>query len=328
MTDLGSNYHKIIKPDKNGLKIATKELSNGGLVVIPTETVYGLGGDATNDDAVARIFAAKARPSYNPLIIHFDKESSVWDHVLCNPIALKLAEKFWPGPLTMVLPKKNSSNISELASAGLSTLAVRVPNHAILLHILDHIDFPLAAPSANRSTYISPTRAKHTVGAFSKWFEIIVDGGPCSVGIESTVVAIDKSQVKILRPGGTTQDQLQSALGEEIICNRKLRLNQSELPSSPGMLSRHYSPKAPISLNIKQAKPDGVLLGFGHNALKDAPNGSLNLSENASLAEAAANLFSMLRELDALNPKRIYVSTIPNFGLGIAINDRLKRAAI
>jgi len=316
----------ILTPDQPGLKTAAEKLLDGELVAFPTETVYGLGGDATNDNAVAAIFEAKGRPSFNPLIVHFSHTQSAWEHVIPTPLAKKLAEAFWPGPLTMVLRRRDQSPISLLVSAGLDTIAVRVPAHPVAHDLLEATGHPVAAPSANHSGGISPTLASHVSDSLGSKVCAIVDGGPCEIGIESTVVAIDADLVTLLRPGGISREELESVVGSVDTIDAA---DESEIgaPRSPGMLERHYAPNTPVRLNAEGTRTGEVLLGFGPDALKDAPEGSLNLSESGDIREAAANLFSMMRKLDKQENDMIAVMKIPETGLGIAINDRLRRAA-
>lgn len=294
---------------------AAKRLRSGGLVAFPTETVYGLGADATNGEAVASIFAVKARPQFNPLIVHVKDRAQAALHVDFNPIASALTEAFWPGPLTLVLPRRKDSPLSLLVSAGLDTVAVRAPNHPIAQRLIAAAGVPLAAPSANPSGTISPTRALHVAEGFgSKVF--ILDGGATKIGVESTVVGFGREGVVLLRPGGVPREAIEKVAG---------RLN-APLPggpvSSPGQLTSHYAPNARMRLHATAALPGEVLLGFG----PAAPVDGLNLSPTGNLAEAAANLFAMLRALDA-EAEAIAVMPIPTEGLGEAINDRLQRAA-
>lgn len=314
----------IFQPDQPGLDSASETLRAGGLVAFPTETVYGLGADATQDTAVAAIFDAKGRPSFNPLIVHFPDQHAVWEHVTANDLASVLAKAFWPGPLTLVLPRQAGSSLSLLVSAGLDTVAVRVPAHDVAHRLLVSTGHPIAAPSANRSGSISPTRASHVRNSLGDRVDGIVDGGDCSIGIESTVIAIDGQHATMLRPGSITREDIEALIGP-------IRISDGDgdptKPQSPGMLKRHYAPNTPVRLDAMASKSGDVFLGFGRDALKDAPEGSLNLSENADLREAAANLFAMLRQLDLQGSTGIAVSPIPESGLGVAINDRLRRAA-
>lgn len=316
-----SDTPPVLSPDGDGIAVAARLLQAGKLVAIPTETVYGLGGDACDDLAVAAIFDAKDRPSFNPLIIHFADQDSAWAHVVPCILAEKLAATFWPGPLTLVLPRRPESNISLLASAGLSTLAVRVPLHPTARLLLMTVNTPIAAPSANRSGTISPTLAKHVVEPFSGILDGVIDGGPCQIGLESTVVGFDYGRPTLLRPGGISVEEI-----EDIVGPLSVPAANSAV-ASPGMLKRHYAPNTPLRLNAIDFRPEEVVLGFGAQMPVDSPDGSLNLSETGDLREAAANLFAMLRELDARDAEGIVAMPIPDIDLGRAINDRLKRAS-
>lgn len=304
--------------NENYVTRAAQAIQAGSLVAFPTETVYGLGADATNDAAVACIFDVKKRPYFNPLIVHFSNQVSLTATVLLNEQANKLAQAFWPGALTMVLPRKSNCQVSLLASAGLKTLAVRIPNHPIAHSLIKAADTPIAAPSANCSGGISPSTALHVLQSLGENVNIILDGGPCKVGIESTVVDLSGPTPTLLRPGGIVCEDLEKVIGPIVQPNGskgKIR--------SPGMQSRHYAPSIPLRLNAKKAKSGEAFLAFG--STEAAHN--VNLSPVGDLKEAAANLFAMLRMLDQPNFKGIAVMRIPATGLGVAINDRLKRAA-
>ncbi|MGJ8603125.1 MAG: L-threonylcarbamoyladenylate synthase [Marivita sp.] len=294
---------------------AAEVLRSGGLVAFPTETVYGLGGDAGNDRAVAGIYAAKGRPDFNPLIVHFADLEQVKQHVFWTPEAELLAQAYWPGPLTLVLKKHPDSPISPLVSAGLETLAVRVPAHPSARAILRALGRGVAAPSANRSGQISPTLADHVIASLGGRVEAVLDGGPCAVGVESTIVGLVDKPV-LLRPGGITEDALAATLGRHLTVRHK-----AEAISAPGQLMSHYAPNALVRLNATEWEPGELRLGFGDMAC------DLNLSPSEDLIEAAANLFDFLHKLDARGGRVIAVSPIPHEGLGIAINDRLSRAA-
>lgn len=293
-------------------------LRSGALVAFPTETVYGLGGDATNDRAVAAIFAAKGRPAFNPLIVHGPDRHAFDDVVTMDDRAVRLAERFWPGPLTLVLPRKPNAAISLLASAGMDSIAVRVPSHPVALALLKTAGIPVAAPSANPSGRVSPTTARHVADGLGDALDMILDGGPCSVGVESTVLDLTTATPTLLRPGGITLDALETVLGPVGLAGT----NQPNAPRSPGMLSSHYAPGLPVRLHATTAETGEALLGFG-----PAPGATLNLSPAGDLGEAATNLFSMLRGLDRPSFRGIAVMPIPESGLGLAINDRLRRAA-
>lgn len=296
---------------------AARCLREGGLVAFPTETVYGLGADATNDQAVARIFAAKARPRFNPLISHLPSAEAAFELGQFSTEARQLAERFWPGPLTLVVPRKPRCPVSLLASAGLDSLALRVPDHALAIALLQQTGRPVVAPSANRSGRISPTTAAHVKHSLGSAVDLILDGGPCSVGVESTVVQCLDDQLVLLRPGGLARETIESVIGRPLQSPPK-----GAALHSPGQLESHYAPNAPMRLNAESWQSGETFIGFG-----PAFPSAHSLSATGNLAEAAANLFRLLHEVDALNPGRIAVAPIPSHGLGEAINDRLRRAA-
>ncbi|TAN50945.1 MAG: threonylcarbamoyl-AMP synthase [Rhodospirillales bacterium] len=306
-----------LPPNHENLAKAALVLGEGGLVAFPTETVYGLGGDATNDEAVARIFAAKGRPSFNPLIVHVADLKAAERVARFDERARRLAERFWPGPLTLVLPRWGDGPVSLLATAGLDSVAVRIPNHPVALGLLRAFMHPVAAPSANPSGRLSPTTAQHVAEGLGDNVAMILDGGPCRVGVESTVLSLEEEVPCLLRPGGVSLEALQEVLG------RVDRAAEGGAVQSPGQLESHYAPHAPVRLNASHAGPGEVLLGFGPTAPLDA----LNLSPTADLVEAASHLFAYLRKLDQPDVAAIAVMSIPEHGLGLAINDRLKRAA-
>lgn len=309
----------ILAPTADNLSLAANALRDGRLVAFPTETVYGLGGDATSDRAVAAIYAAKGRPSFNPLIVHVVSAAAAGRLVEMTPQAEELARRFWPGALTLVLPRKPRTKLSLLVSAGLDSAAIRVPAHPAAQALLTMSDLPLAAPSANPSGAISPTRAEHVAAGLGDKVAVILDGGPCKVGLESTVVSLLGAEPVILRPGGVTVEQLAEALGSDIAVATDAA---PEALRSPGQLPSHYAPKLPVRLDAAHARPGEALLGFG-----TAPGAAANLSEAGDLGEAAANLFAMLRALDRPEYSGIAVMPVPESGLGRAINDRLRRAA-
>ena len=301
-------------------------LRDGALVAFATETVYGLGADATNDRAVAGIFAAKARPRFNPLICHYPDADGAFADVIATARARRLAASLWPGPLTLVLPRRSSCTVSLLASAGLDTLAVRVPAHDVALALLREVGRPVAAPSANRSGQISPTTARHVLDELGGRIAAVLDCGSCRVGVESTVLDLTGAEPVLLRPGGTTAEAIEMVIGP---VRRGKQPNSIDSLRSPGLLASHYAPKLPVRLGALTVTRDEALLAFGP-ALEGAGN-TFNLSETGNLVEAAARLFAGLRELDAtaasLGLVRIAVMPIPDCGLGLAINDRLQRAA-
>lgn len=302
-------------------------LLNGELVAIPTETVYGLAADATNGIACAKIFEAKGRPQFNPLISHVPALSDAREHGNFGPMALALAEAFWPGPLTLVVPKKKTSSISDLATAGLQTVALRVPEGPVMRFLSSQTGTPLAAPSANRSGKISPTCAEDVIADLDSSLSFIVDGGPCEVGIESTIIGLIDAVPRLLRPGGIGRESIEAVLGTAL--EGAPPAMQTDAPSAPGMLESHYAPDAKVILNAQEASPSDALLSFGPDRLPGAENAhaEFNLSPGADLNEAASRLFAGMRELDKSGANAIRVQFIPSFGLGEAINDRLKRAA-
>jgi L-threonylcarbamoyladenylate synthase len=305
-----------LTPDEAGISQAARLLAAGEVVAFPTETVYGLGGDARSDLPVARIFQAKGRPSFNPLIVHVPDLASAIAIAELGPRARDLAAAFWPGPLTLVLPLREGS-LSPLVTAGLPTVAVRVPAHPLAQQLLRAFGGPVAAPSANPSGRVSPTRADHVLDGLSGRIAAVLDGGPCAVGLESTIVLADPDPM-LLRPGGLPVEALEAALGVPLTIG-----GASEKPSSPGQLASHYAPNAVMRLNATEAASGEVLVGFG------PVRGALTLSATGDLVEAAAQLFHVLRKADRLaSPDgRIAFAPVPDRGLGQAINDRLRRAA-
>ena len=311
----------IVPCDERNIEAAAKIIKSGGLVAFGTETVYGLGADATNGQAVAKIFAAKGRPTFNPLISHVTDLDDASKLAVITDVASTVAAKHWPGPLTLVLEKTNDCPISELTTAGLNTIAVRIPGREISRDFLNACGVPVAAPSANASGAISPTRAEHVAdslpGPSDGGPELILDTGPCDVGLESTVLDLSTDTPTLLRPGAVTKEDLESIIGP-------IRVAESDdiAPRSPGMLSRHYAPKTPLRMNASHPEANEVMLGFGPTSFPV----ELNLSESGDLLEASVNLFHMLHRLDAMGATGIAVTSIPADGLGHAINDRLKRA--
>lgn len=306
----------IAAADDAAIAQAAEILRAGGLVAFPTETVYGLGADATNDRAVASVFEAKNRPGFNPLIVHFPSADAAASAVVFDERARLMARTFWPGALTLVLPRRPDAGISLLASAGLDTLAVRVPSQPIAQALFAAAGLPVAAPSANRSTFVSPTTARHVADDLDGRIDMILDGGPCPVGVESTVIDLSTPAAALLRPGGVPAEEIEAAIGP-------LAAPGNGAPKSPGMLRRHYAPGRPVRLNAEGAGPGEAYLAFG----PAADGATLNLSTGGDLTEAAANLFAMLRRLDTDGYAGIAVAPIPEAGLGRAINDRLRRAA-
>ncbi|MDF3415548.1 threonylcarbamoyl-AMP synthase [Sulfitobacter sp. M57] len=303
-----------LTPDPAGIARAASLLDAGDLVSFPTETVYGLGGDARNGAAVAGIYEAKGRPSFNPLIVHLAQASMARAYVQWSDAADILAGAFWPGPLTLVLPLRENHGLSSLVTAGLDTVALRVPAHATAHRLLAAFGGPVAAPSANPSGRISPTTAEHVLAGLSGKIAAVLNDGPCAVGLESTIIGLGDGQPTLLRSGGLPQEAIEAALGHP------LAQPSGGDVTAPGQLSSHYAPAAKVRLNATQAENGELLLGFGKMPC------DLNLSTIGDLSEAAANLFDHLHQLDAKS-RPIAVAPIPAHGLGQAINDRLRRAA-
>ncbi|ESQ78839.1 L-threonylcarbamoyladenylate synthase [Asticcacaulis sp. YBE204] len=295
---------------------AIAALERGDLIHLPTETVYGLGARADDPSAVAKVFEAKGRPKFNPLIVHVASFEAAEAIGVFDDRARTLAQAFWPGPLTLVVPIKDTTKVCDLARAGLDSVAIRVPSHPMALAILQGFGGGVVAPSANRSGRPSPTRFEDAMLETGVSVAASVDGGDCQVGLESTVVSA-LSDVRYLRPGAITRAQIEAVVGD-------LAQDASEGHRSPGRLSLHYAPDAPVEINIDNPPMDCVYLAFGETGFRGPV---LNLSPTRNLSEAAASLFTYLRKADALNPTRICVAPIPTDGLGEAINDRLKRAA-
>lgn len=297
---------------------AAQLLRDGGLVAFPTETVYGLGADATQGKAVARIYEAKGRPAFNPLIVHVG--AIAWADMLVEADSRfeMLARAFWPGPLTMIMRRRQDCPVSELVSAGLPSLALRMPSHPVAQDLLRAVERPLAAPSANASGTVSPTRAAHVAASLGDAVDLVIDGGPCTVGIESTVLDLTHTKPTVLRPGTITPEDIAEVIGPVAIGT-----SDPAAPTSPGQLAAHYAPSAPLRMNAEEPRPGEAFLGFA-----GSPRATLDLSPAGDLREAAANLFAMMRALD--DPARfkgIAVAPVPATGVGLAINDRLMRAA-
>ena len=310
----------LLAPTAESIAAAAAALRAGRLVAFPTETVYGLGADATDDRAVAAIFAAKDRPSFNPLIIHLADHAAADALVRMDARGRILAEQFWPGPLTLVLPRREGCSVSLLASAGLDTLAVRLPRHPVAARLLKAFGGPIAAPSANPSGRLSPTTATHVAEGLGDRVAMILDGGPTAIGLESTVVDLSGAQARLLRPGGLTAEEIEAVIGPLAAAE------SATSPRSPGMLESHYAPVLPLRLEAGSVAADEALLAFGPKVPPGAHK-TLNLSPGGDLTQAAANLFAHLRRLDASGARRIAVMAVPDEGLGRAINDRLRRAA-
>ena len=319
----------ILPADAAAVAAAARCLAAGGLVAFPTETVYGLGADAANAGAIARLYQAKGRPSFNPLIAHVGDLGAAMRIARFDAAATALAKAFWPGPLTLVLPKARDCPVADLATAGLDTIAIRVPAHRIAQEILAAFGGPVVAPSANLSGHVSPTTAAHVQADLAGRIDLIVDGGPVDVGVESTIVGCF-DQPMLLRPGGLPRGEIERVLGRALRQPPADADNESGQPLAPGMLASHYAPRTRVRLNAGTIEPGEVLLAFGSNAIPgvDAEAAVMNLSARGDLAEAAANLFGYLRALDAKGARTIAVMPVPHHGLGEAINDRLRRAAV
>jgi L-threonylcarbamoyladenylate synthase len=310
---------RVVAADASTIAQGAKLLRDGRLVAFPTETVYGLGANALDGDAVAAIFAAKERPRFNPLIVHVHDREEAGDLVQFHPLASALAEAFWPGGLTLVLPRREPCPLPLLVSGGLSTAAIRAPAHPVARALVDAAGVPIAAPSANRAGRISPTSAADAAEELRGRVDLILDGGPCPLGIESTVIGFDQSGPILLRPGAVSREDIEHLVGP-------LRDTDGHTIQAPGMMASHYAPRAKLRLNARIVEQSEALLAFGPDVQKGA-QAICNLSRSGDLREAAANLFSMLRRLDKSGARTIAVMPIPDHGLGEAINDRLARAA-
>jgi L-threonylcarbamoyladenylate synthase len=311
---------RILRPTAAAIDEAARALLDRRLVAFPTETVYGLGGLASDGEAVASIYRAKGRPALNPLILHVVDTSAARLLGAFDQRAEVVASAFWPGPLTLVLTRLPGAGVASGATAGLGTVAVRVPSHPVAQALLHAVAAPVAAPSANPSGRVSPTTAEHVAADLGEAVTLVLDGGPCAVGLESTVIDLSGERPRLLRPGGLPRARLIRLLGD------LEEATGAERPTSPGQLASHYAPRLPVRLDATDAAPDEALLAFG----RDIPPGAMvvrNLSPNGDTGEAARNLFAMLRELDRSGAVRIAVMPIPGDGLGEAIRDRLRRAA-
>ena len=311
---LGNGW--VLPADDAAITAAMELLRSGQIVAIPTETVYGLAADASNADAVAKIYAAKGRPDFNPLIVHVADQSAAQNLAEFSPMAHQLAQAFWPGPLTLVLPLRTDADIAGAVTAGLPTIALRCPAHPVMQALLKKTGLNIAAPSANKSGGISPTRAEHVLAGLGGAVPMILDGGPCSAGLESTIVAVRDNGWQILRPGPVSSMDIEQMLGYP-----PLSVPMSGI-EAPGQMASHYAPSKPVRLNVIASEPDVYLIGFG------AIEGDDNLSATGDLAQAAAHLFEALHTADASAAVSIAVAPIPHEGIGIAINDRLARAAV
>ncbi|QAU48484.1 L-threonylcarbamoyladenylate synthase [Bradyrhizobium guangzhouense] len=319
----------ILPAGEAGAEAAARTLAAGGLVAFPTETVYGLGADAANATAVAHIYSAKGRPAFNPLIAHVPDLAAARRIGRFDARALRLAEAFWPGPLTLVVPKTENCPVSDLATAGLDTIAIRIPAHPVAEAILRAFGGAVVAPSANISGHVSPTLATHVESDLAGRIDLIIDGGPVAVGVESTIVGCFEAPM-LLRPGGLSRERIEAVLGAPLARPPVEADSDDSQPLAPGMLASHYAPRATVRLQAQDVAPGEALLAFGPARLPGvgAAAAVMNLSPTADLDEAAANLFGYLRSLDAKAPRAIAVMPIPEEGLGEAINDRLRRAAV
>ncbi len=319
----------ILPASEAAIASAAHCLAQGGLVAFPTETVYGLGADATNAAAIARLYQAKGRPAFNPLITHVEDLMAAERIGQFDSSALALARAFWPGPLTLVLPKTGMCRVADLATAGLDTIAIRVPAHPVAHAILRAFGGPVVAPSANLSGHVSPTLAAHVQSDLDGRIDLIVDGGPVKVGVESTIIGCFERPI-LLRPGGIPRNDIEQVLGGPVATPPKSAESDAGQPLAPGMLAAHYAPRTRVRLNATRIDQGEALLAFGPVTLPGAEAAimTMNLSPGGDLDEAAANLFGYLRTLDNKAARAIAVMPIPDEGLGEAINDRLRRAAL
>jgi L-threonylcarbamoyladenylate synthase len=321
----GGRGTERLSAGKADVERAARILRDGGLVAFPTETVYGLGADATDAEAVTGIYAAKERPRFNPLIAHVPSLAAALDQGAFDAAARALADAFWPGPLTLVVPVAPSCTVADLARAGLDSVGLRVPAHSLALDLLSAVGRPVAAPSANRSGRVSPTTADHVLGDLDGRIDAVLDGGSTRVGVESTIVACCDGSPRLLRPGGIPREAIERVLGRTMPATAEA----TSRPLAPGMLASHYAPRARVRLNATSVQDGEAVLLFGPAPIENAARAAmvLNLSESGDLAEAAAHLFAALRRLDASGAATIAVGPVPEVGLGEAINDRLQRAA-
>jgi L-threonylcarbamoyladenylate synthase len=319
----------ILPAGEAAVAAAVRALADGGLVAFPTETVYGLGTDATNPAAIARLYLAKGRPSFNPLIAHVRDIEAGMRIGRFDATAIALAKAFWPGPLTLVLPKSKDCAVADLATAGLDTVAIRVPAHPLAREILRAFGGPVVAPSANLSGHVSPTTAAHVQSDLGGRIDLIVDGGAVEVGVESTIVGCFDAPM-LLRPGGLPRGEIERVLGRALAQPPDDPDGDSGQPLAPGMLASHYAPRTPVRLNARTIEAGEALLAFGPDQVQGTVRATamMNLSARGDLAEAAANLFGYLRALDLGGARAIAVMPVPHHGLGEAINDRLRRAAV
>ncbi|MEM8957556.1 MAG: L-threonylcarbamoyladenylate synthase [Pseudomonadota bacterium] len=311
---------ETLAPDRAGIARGAALLAAGGLVAFPTETVYGLGADARRDSAVAGIYAAKGRPAVNPLIVHLAEPAQAAALARMTPLAERLAGAFWPGPLTLVLPLRDGHGLSDRVTAGLGTVGLRVPDAPVARALLGGFGGPVAAPSANPSGGISPTTAAHVLDGLAGRIDAVIDGGACSVGLESTIVDLSGETPRLLRAGAVSVEEMSAAAGLPVTGDG--RETEDTAPTAPGQMTRHYAPRTPLRLNASDPRPGELMLGFGPGT-----GYAENLSPAGDLREAAANLFAALHRLDHEGAQRIAVAPIPDTGIGRALNDRLRRAA-
>lgn len=309
----------IYQPTPENMLKAARTILEGGLVAMPTETVYGLGANVYNAKAVANIFAAKGRPAFNPLISHIAEIDFLETYAQTDARVMSLAKKFWPGPLTMVLKRIDENAAIDLACAGLKTVTVRMPNHQIALDLIRKSGVPIVAPSANKSQTISPTTAFHVQSSLGDSVDMILDGGKCAVGLESTIIDVTGKDVVLLRAGGISIEDIEEFLHKKVIISH----GNPDLPTTPGQMLKHYAPRHPLRINATDKREGEFLIGFGNVEISD-----LNLSPSGNLCEAASNLFAFLRFADAQTKYTgLAISPIPEHGLGLAINDRIQRAS-
>lgn len=310
---------KILEYTEENLNLAAEYIKNGKLVAFPTETVYGLGANVYNAQAVAGIFAAKGRPAFNPLISHIAETDFLKTYAKVDDRVMELAKKFWPGPLTFVLQRIDDNPALDLACAGLRTVTVRMPAHPVALELIRKSGVPIVAPSANRSQTISPTTAHHVYNSLNGKIDMILNGGRCSVGVESTIIDVTGKNVVLLRAGGTALEDIEDFLNEKVLISH----GNPDLPSSPGQMLKHYAPSHSLRINVEQPEADEFFIGFGNT-----PASHINLSPKGDVCEAAANLFAYLRFADEQKKfAKIAMAPIPETGLGLAINDRIRRAS-
>ncbi len=311
----------IYQPTPANLDLAAQAIKDGKLVSFPTDTVYGLGANVYNSSAVANIFKAKERPLFDPLISHIADIDFLKEYVETDDRAVALAKHFWPGPLTFVLKRKDNNPAVDLACAGLPSLAVRMPNHPVALELIRKSGVPIVAPSANRFKTISPTTAQHVRDSLGDKVDMILDGGPCRIGVETTIIDLTTPHIVILRAGGMAKEELEEFTGEKVYLSH----DNPDMPKAPGQLLKHYAPRMPLRINVKEEDvgKDEFFIGFGN-----VSGAQLNLSPKGDLCEAAANLFAYMREAEKHTEyKGIAMSPIPETGLGLAINDRIRRAS-